>query len=59
MRPHVDEALCVTCAACEDVCPAEPHVFAIEAVATVVHPEACIGCKACQVACPTDAIVVQ
>jgi len=59
MRPYVDEELCTTCGACEEVCPADPNVFVIEDKSKVVHPEACIECGACVEACPTEAITLK
>lgn len=59
MRPYVDEELCITCGACEEVCPADPVVFVIEDKSKVVHPEACTECGACVEACPTEAIVLK
>lgn len=59
MRPYVDNELCVTCGACEEVCPAMPNVFTLEDKAVVVNPDACTACKTCEEDCPTQAIVVK
>lgn len=61
MKPHVDEDLCIGCAACEDLCP---EVFCIEddGLSHVITPEPdpeMYGCVRDAVdACPTDAISI-
>jgi len=56
MRPYVDEDTCITCGACEEVCPATPNVYEIHDKAKVIHPDACTECNACVEACPVAAI---
>lgn len=56
MKPVVDETLCIACGNCMAVCPAEPNVFEINDVSTVIHPEACTECLECVEQCPVEAI---
>lgn len=56
-NPVVDEAKCIGCEECVDVCPVE--VFAMQnakLVATKV--EDCLGCESCAEICPTNAIEI-
>ncbi|MCL2549579.1 MAG: CoB--CoM heterodisulfide reductase iron-sulfur subunit A family protein [Methanimicrococcus sp.] len=62
----VDEAVCVGCGACKDVCPY--HAITLEekvvtqkglsfkALRSVINPAACKGCGCCAMSCPTGAI---
>lgn len=62
----VDEAVCVGCGACKDVCPY--HAVTLEekvvtqkglsfkALRSVINPAACKGCGCCAMSCPTGAI---
>jgi len=52
--PHFINDNCVSCGACEPVCP----VSCIKAGDDkfVIDPDACIDCGACPPACPVDAI---
>lgn len=62
----VDEAVCVGCGACQDVCPY--HAITLEekvvtqkglsfkALRSVINPAACKGCGCCAMSCPTGAI---
>ena len=61
MKPHVDEDLCIGCAACEDLCP---EIFRIEddGLSHVIMnepPEDMYGCvRDAADACPTSAISI-
>ena len=61
MKPHVDEDLCIGCAACEDVCP---DVFRIEddglshVIRSEPGPEYYDCTRAAADECPTDAISI-
>lgn len=49
----IDEIKCVSCGACEPVCPVQ--AIAIDEKAEVDN-EKCVGCSACVPACPEEAI---
>jgi len=51
----VDEARCIGCARCIDVCPVDAIVGARGLMHTVIAP-LCIGCDLCLPACPVDCI---
>ncbi|WP_320044812.1 4Fe-4S binding protein [uncultured Desulfobacter sp.] len=54
----VDEAKCVGCEECVDVCPAE--VFEMQDGKSVaVNAEECMGCESCIEVCEEDAITVE
>ena len=56
--PTVDEAKCVGCVECVDVCPTE--VFEMENEKSVVsEPDECLGCESCVEVCEEAAIVVE
>ena len=53
----VDEAKCVGCEECVDVCPAA--VFEMQDGKSVpVHADECLGCESCLEVCPEDAITI-
>jgi uncharacterized Fe-S center protein len=57
VRPRLtDEALCVGCGECVEVCPAEA-VAVDEGTARFDH-EACSGCAECIVTCPENALAI-
>lgn len=56
MRPVINSDTCIACAACYEVCPAEPKVFEVNDVSVVISPQACLECGACVENCPTDSI---
>lgn len=54
----LDEAACIGCGACIDVCP--HAVFRVEAGKAIVDRRgACMECGACALNCPVGAIIVK
>ena len=54
----VDEAKCVGCEECVDVCPAE--VFEMQdGKSNPVNAEECMGCESCIEVCEEDAITIE
>ena len=53
----VDEARCIGCTRCIDVCPVDAIVGAQSLMHTVVESW-CIGCALCPPACPVDCIAM-
>jgi electron transport complex protein RnfB len=51
----IDEARCIGCRRCIEVCPVDAIVGAQGLMHTVVEPW-CIGCALCPPACPVDCI---
>jgi electron transport complex protein RnfB len=51
----VDEALCIGCAHCRDVCPVDAIVGAHQFMHTILADE-CTGCELCLPRCPVDCI---
>jgi Na+-translocating ferredoxin:NAD+ oxidoreductase subunit B len=51
----VDEARCIGCTRCIDVCPVDAIIGAQGLMHTVVEPW-CIGCELCLPPCPVDCI---
>ncbi|MCG9968757.1 4Fe-4S binding protein [Pelotomaculum terephthalicicum JT] len=56
--PVVNGETCIACATCYELCPAEPKVFEIKEISTVVYPDACLDCGACEESCPTNSIIL-
>jgi len=56
--PYVDQARCIGCAACVDVCPEGDVLGIVGGVATIVNGLRCIGHGACAEACPVSGIEV-
>ncbi|MDM8535763.1 4Fe-4S binding protein [Desulfobacterales bacterium HSG17] len=53
--PVVDEAKCVGCEECVDICPQD--VFEMQNdKSVVVEPDECVDCESCLEACEEDAI---
>jgi electron transport complex protein RnfB len=51
----VDEALCIGCTWCREVCPVDAIVGANQLMHTVIDSE-CTGCELCVPRCPVDCI---
>jgi electron transport complex protein RnfB len=51
----VDEALCIGCTYCREVCPVDAIVGAHQFMHTVIDSE-CTGCELCVPRCPVDCI---
>lgn len=51
----IDEAACIGCTKCIQVCPVDAIVGAAKRMHTVI-PDACTGCDLCLPACPVDCI---
>ena len=51
----VDEALCIGCTYCREVCPVDAIVGAHQFMHTVIKSE-CTGCELCVPRCPVDCI---
>jgi NAD-dependent dihydropyrimidine dehydrogenase PreA subunit len=57
--PRMDEARCVGCGSCYDVCPRGVYIVDEEAKkARIVKAEACEMCRACVKQCPKGAITI-
>jgi len=53
----IEEALCVGCVRCIEVCPVDAIVGARNLMHTVIASE-CIGCRLCLAPCPVDCITM-
>jgi electron transport complex protein RnfB len=53
----IDEARCIGCVRCIEICPVDAIVGAAGFVHTVVAP-LCVGCKLCLPPCPVDCIAL-
>ena len=51
----IDEALCIGCTHCRDVCPVDAIVGAHQFMHTILADE-CTGCELCLPRCPVDCI---
>jgi len=57
-RAVIDEAVCIGCRKCIDVCPVDAILGARKLMHTVIAGE-CNGCELCLPPCPVDCIVMQ
>ena len=57
-RAIIDEAACIGCARCLQVCPVDAILGAHQYMHTVIADE-CTGCELCVPACPVDCISLQ
>lgn len=53
----IDEATCIGCTKCIDVCPVDAIVGATQQMHTVLKAE-CIGCELCLPPCPVQCITL-
>ncbi|HEX9949832.1 MAG TPA: DUF362 domain-containing protein [Thermodesulfobacteriota bacterium] len=56
-KPRVDEALCVQCGVCAEVCP--PEAISVGAKGVQIDYRRCIRCYCCQEVCPEGAMRLQ
>jgi uncharacterized protein (DUF362 family)/Pyruvate/2-oxoacid:ferredoxin oxidoreductase delta subunit len=56
-KPKVDEALCVKCGACAEVCP--PQAISVSEKRVRIDFRRCIRCYCCQEVCPEGAMRLQ
>lgn len=54
----IDEALCIGCTYCREVCPVDAIIGARHLMHTVIASE-CTGCNLCVPRCPVDCISMQ
>ena len=54
----IDEALCIGCTHCRDVCPVDAIVGAHQYMHTILADE-CTGCELCLAPCPVDCILMK
>ena len=54
-KAFIDEAACIGCARCLQVCPVDAILGAHQYMHTVIADE-CTGCELCVAACPVDCI---
>ena len=55
---NIDEALCIGCTYCREVCPVDAIIGAHQFMHTVIASE-CTGCELCIPRCPVDCISMQ
>ncbi len=55
MAYRINEGECISCGACQPVCPVE-CIFEIEHGKRRIDEEACIDCGACSAVCPVECI---
>ena len=54
----IDEASCIGCTYCRDVCPVDAIVGAHQLMHTIIRAE-CTGCELCVPRCPVDCIAME
>jgi putative YpdA family bacillithiol system oxidoreductase len=57
-HPHIDNARCIGCGTCTEVCPEGEVLALIGGKAGIVNPHKCIGHSMCADACPVGAITM-
>jgi thioredoxin reductase (NADPH) len=57
-HPHIDNARCIGCGTCTEVCPEGEVLALIGGKAAIVNPHKCIGHSMCAEACPVGAITM-
>jgi NAD-dependent dihydropyrimidine dehydrogenase PreA subunit len=60
MPPVIDDAKCIQCGDCVDVCPVDVYYGSKEGETPVVsYGEDCFFCSSCILECQTDAILLR
>jgi ferredoxin len=62
MNIYVDQEACISCGACEEICPAVFHLSEITGKSEVIDAEACDYAGCCEAAeenCPVGAIKLE
>jgi electron transport complex protein RnfB len=54
----IDEAWCIGCTLCRDICPTDAIVGGNKLMHTVIEPD-CTGCELCIPVCPVDCISLE
>ncbi len=57
-HPHIDNARCIGCGTCTEVCPEGDVLAVFGGKAVIVNPHKCIGHSVCAEACPVGAITM-
>ena len=55
---HVIKKLCISCGACQNVCPTEAIIVPRKKAKAKVFESKCIACPNCSGICPVDAIIM-
>jgi len=62
MNIYVDQEACISCGACEEICPAVFHLSEVTGKSEVIDAEACDYAGCCEAAeenCPVGAIKLE
>ena len=62
MNIYVDQEACISCGACEEICPAVFHLSEVTGKSEVIDAEACDYAGCCEAAeenCPVGAIKIE
>ena len=62
MKVYVDQDACISCGACEEICPAVFHLSEVTGKSEVIDAEACDYAGCCEAAeenCPVGAIKLE
>ena len=62
MNIYVDQEACISCGACEEICPAVFHLSEVTGKSEVIDAEACDYAGCCEAAeenCPVSAIKLE
>jgi ferredoxin len=62
MNVYVDQETCISCGACEEICPAVFHLSEVTGKSEVIDAEACDYAGCCEAAeenCPVGAIKLE
>ena len=55
----IDQARCIQCGVCVEVCPFGLPQIGPDQAYTIPHPELCTECSACKNNCPAGAIILE